>query len=183
MLALGLAIPLLLHGFGVAHALARHPLPAALQRRLLPRLGIALERAPATVPEPLSAPDRPDILAPVDVTLSVWFFLLLNKLELLGTAVTGWSEGRAASIATPPYLEEQSAGAYLALAAVLVWMRKHLTAIARSLFSRRGAAVVETEVQRGRSIGQAGGDKVTALAIRRPTADPKCEVRGYRITK
>ena len=29
-------------------------------------------------------------LAPTDVTFSVWFFLLLNKIELVTTAIAGW---------------------------------------------------------------------------------------------
>jgi hypothetical protein len=71
--------------------------------------------------------------------MSVWFFLLLNKAELLVAAATGWSEGAAAGGApSAPYLEEQSAGAYLALAAALVWSaRRHLRQIFAALFTRR----------------------------------------------
>ena len=70
-------------------------------------------------------------LAPTDVTFSVWFFLLLNKIEVVTTTVAGWNEGGSGNVtAAPPYLEEQSAGAYLALAALIVWnARCHLRGI------------------------------------------------------
>jgi hypothetical protein len=47
------------------------------------------------------------------------------------TAAMGWNDGATGNVtAAPPYLEEQSAGAYLALAALLVWnARRHLRQI------------------------------------------------------
>jgi hypothetical protein len=61
-------------------------------------------------------------LAPTDVTFSVWFFLVLNKAEQLMTAMAGWNDGATGGVrAMPPYIEEQSAGAFLVLALLLVW--------------------------------------------------------------
>ena len=138
MFTLGLALPLLLHGFGVAHAY----FPAIPCLPFYNDVSYLAAAPPWSVLRPIYLNLYPlliglTFLAPVDVTLSVWFFLVLNKLELLGAAVTGWSEGAAGGAApSPPYLEEQSAGAYLALAAVLVWTaRRHLAAIPRSLIS------------------------------------------------
>jgi hypothetical protein len=131
----GLAAPLLLHGFGVAHAY----LPAIPCVPFFNDVSYLAATTPWTVLRPIYLNLYPlligvTFLAPTDVTLSVWFFLLLNKVELVTAAVTGWSEGAAGGGApSPPYLEEQSAGAYLALAAMLVWnARTHLAAIARS---------------------------------------------------
>jgi len=124
------------HGFGVAHAY----FPAIPCLPFYNDVSYLAAAPPWSVLRPLYLNLYPlliglTFLAPVDVTLSVWFFLLLNKLELLGAAATGWSEAASGGGApSPPYLEEQSAGAYLALAAVLVWnARKHLAAILRSL--------------------------------------------------
>ncbi len=148
---LGLAIPLLLHGFGVAHAY----FPAIPCVPFYNDVSYLAAAPPWTAIRPLYLNLYPlligiTFLAPVDVTLSVWFFLILTKVELIGTAVTGWSEGAGGGAApSPPYLEEQSAGAYLALAAVLVWnARRHLAAILRGLFTRGTvAAPLQTELE------------------------------------
>jgi hypothetical protein len=129
---IGLAFPLLLHGFGVAHAYV----PAIPCVPFYNDVSALVTEAPWTALRPLYVNLYPlliglTFLAPTDVTFSVWFFLLLNKIELVTTAAAGWNEGAGGSVtAAPPYLEEQSAGAYLALAALLVWnARRHLRSI------------------------------------------------------
>lgn len=119
---LGLAAPLLLHGFGAAHAY----LPAIPCVPFYNDVSDLAATAPWTVLKPLYLNLYPlliglTFLAPTDVTFSVWFFLLLNKAELVVTAAAGWNEGpTGGAVAGPPFLEEQSAGAYLTLAAVII---------------------------------------------------------------
>ena len=139
--AIGLAFPLLLHGFGVAHAYA----PAIPCVPFFNDLSLLAADPPWTALRPLYFNIYPlliglTFLAPADVTFSVWFFLVLNKLEMAFAAVSGWSEGATGGTqSTPPYIEEQSAGAFLALAALLTWnARAHLRRIARSALGLRG---------------------------------------------
>ena len=133
--AFGLAVPLLLHGFGVAHAYA----PGIPCVPFYNELTSMVNTPPWTALRPLYVNFYPlliglTFLAPADMTFSVWFFLLLNKAEMLAATATGWSEGvTGGATAQPPYIEEQSAGAYLALAALLVWnARDHFRRILRS---------------------------------------------------
>ena len=129
----GLAVPLLLHGFGVANAY----LPGVPCISFFNDLSSLVANPPWTALRPLYLNFYPllvglTFLAPVDVTFGIWFFLLLNKMEVLLTAVMGWNDGAASGGTTAvfPYVEEQSAGAYLMLGAILVWnARKHLKRI------------------------------------------------------
>ena len=139
---LGVALPVLLHGFGVAHAY----FPSVPCVPFFNDVSYLATTTPWIAARPLYVNIYPlliglTFLAPADVTLSVWFFLLVTKLELVGAAMTGWSEGASGGAASaPPYLEEQSAGAYLALAAALVWnARIHLATVWRAVASPRGA--------------------------------------------
>jgi hypothetical protein len=140
--AFGLAAPLLLHGFGVLNAYA----PGVPCISFYNEISALLPDPPWSAARPLFLNVYPlliglTFLAPADVTLSVWFFLLLNKVEMVTASAMGWNDGTtggATSVA--PYVEEQSAGAFLALAAVLVWnARSHLGGIfaARSDPERR----------------------------------------------
>ncbi len=119
----GLAVPLLLHGFGVAHAY----LPGIPCIPFFNDLSGLVTDPPWTALRPLYLNFYPlliglTFLAPTDITFSVWFFLLLNKIEVLATAAAGWSEEATGGVtAMPPYVEEQSAGAFLVLAALLIW--------------------------------------------------------------
>ena len=70
---------------------------------------------------------------PLEVSFSTWFFYLLLKF--------GAVAGIAAGMNAPgfPYMKEQSAGAYLGVALLLLWgARRHLAGILRQSF-RRGA--------------------------------------------
>lgn len=135
MVAFGMAFPLLLHGFGVAHAY----LPDIPCVPFFNDVSTLVNDTPWTSLRPLYVNLYPlliglTFLAPTDVTFSVWFFLALNKVEQLITAAAGWNDGATGGVrAMPPYIEEQSAGAFLVLAALLVWnARGHLRRIAFS---------------------------------------------------
>lgn len=137
--AFGLAVPLLLHGFGVANAY----LPSIPCISFFNDVSGMVTEPPWTALRPLYINIYPlliglTFLAPTDVTLSVWFFLVLNKAESVVTAANGWNDGTGGGLtAMPPYLEEQSAGAFLALGAGLLWnARRHLAGIVRATFAR-----------------------------------------------
>ena len=134
MVGVGMAFPLLLHGFGVAHAY----LPDIPCVPFFNDVSTMVNDPPWISLRPLYVNIYPlliglTFLAPTDVTFSVWFFLVLNKIEQLLTATAGWNDGATGGgvRAMPPYIEEQSAGAFLVLAAILVWnARGHLRHVA-----------------------------------------------------
>jgi len=137
-LLFGIAVPVLLHGFGVAHAY----LPGVPCISFYNDMSAVVTTQPWTALKPLYVNIYPlligiTFLAPTDVTFSVWFFLLLNKLEMVFAGAAGWSDGASGGGVTsaPPFLEEQSAGAYVALFAILVWnARIHLGRIFAAAF-------------------------------------------------
>ena len=138
-IAFGLAVPILLHGFGVAHAYA----PGIPCIPFFNDLSDLAANPPWNALKPLYLNFYPlliglTFLAPTDITFSVWFFLMLNKVELVWTSYAGWNDGGNGGVtSTIPYLEEQSAGAYLALGGVLVWnARRHLRQIVRAMVGR-----------------------------------------------
>ena len=141
-LAFGLAVPLLLHVPGVAHAY----FPAIPCVPFFNDVSGLVTSPPWTVLRPLYINLYPlliglTFLAPADVTFSVWFFLLLNKAEMVVTASSGWNDGAtgASGVSSLPFLEEQSAGAYLTLGALFVWnARRHLRHVARVMLPRQG---------------------------------------------
>jgi len=72
-------------------------------------------------------------LLPVDLLFSCWFFYFYWKLQRVVSSAYGWSDYNASF----PYVNEQSFGAYIAVAALAVWgVRKH---IAQSLKRPRDA--------------------------------------------
>ena len=165
-LAVGMVFPILLHGFGVAHAY----LPFVPCIPFFNDVSGIVTAAPWTAMRPLYVNIYPlliglTFLAPTDVTFSVWFFLLLNKLEMVIGGATGWTDGATGGgmTAAPPFLEEQSAGAYVALAAVLVFnARKHLArAVAAALGER-----LSSRLFRGRL--EIGSSRVDAAELRWP---------------
>ena len=69
---------------------------------------------------------------PSDLSFSCWFFYVLSKVELIGCAMLGQE-----SLKGLPYLNEQAAGAWLALAVVAIWTtRHHLAEVFRKAFGR-----------------------------------------------
>ncbi len=135
---LGMMVPVVLHGLGVLH----------IYFPVIPEIPLQIDMSainavyPYTVLNPLYLHFYPILvgvtfLAPTDVTMGVWLFVLLNKAEMFLTAISGWNEGQITNMAksVPPYVEEQSAGAYLALGALLIWhARNHLRNIASAMF-------------------------------------------------
>lgn len=142
--ALGMAFPLLLHGFGAVHAY----LPGVPCIPFFNDLSSFVTDPPWLVLRPLYLNLYPlliglTFLAPADMTLSIWFFLILNKLEMLLTATSGWNDGATGNSGTSslPFLEEQSAGAFLALAALFIWnARQHLGTVGRGMFFKSSAS-------------------------------------------
>jgi len=150
MIAFGMVFPLLLHGFGVAHAY----LPDIPCVPFFNDVSTFVNDPPWISLRPLYVNLYPlliglTFLAPTDVTFSVWFFLVLNKAEQLMTAMAGWNDGATGGVrAMPPYIEEQSAGAFLVLALLLVWnARGHLRRIA---FPKRQPDGVQEEERIGK---------------------------------
>ena len=75
-------------------------------------------------------------LVPAEVTLSLWFFFLVNRLELVAFAALGFGrEGVGASLFSPrAFVSYQSAGACFMLAALVLWQsRRSIAAALRSL--------------------------------------------------
>lgn len=138
----GLAFPLLLHGFGVAHAY----LPGIPCVPFFNDLSGLFDAFPMSSLRPVYVNLYPILigltfLAPADVTLGIWLFLLINKAQMFAAAASGWNDGVIANstVSVPPYIEEQSAGAYLALAGILLFhSRHHLRKIGATMrFQRR----------------------------------------------
>ena len=72
----------------------------------------------------------------VDVSFSLWFFYLLTKAENVFAAAIGW-QGSGGTWSAPPYLPQQGAGAFIAIAIVTVYLsRNHLTDVFAKAFQR-----------------------------------------------
>src|SRR5262249_47428719 len=56
-----------------------------------------------------------------DLLFSSWFFFFYWKAQAVATAAWGWNDGRP----TFPYVQEQSAGAYLGVAVFVLWISRH----------------------------------------------------------
>jgi len=75
-------------------------------------------------------------LVPADVSLSVWFFFLFGRAELV---VGNWLALPSARGDHGPLMQWQQAGAYVAFAAGLLFLaRRHLRAVARRAFGLGG---------------------------------------------
>jgi hypothetical protein len=101
-------------------------------------LGALLTEHPLTALRPLVFHYRPDMvgfgyLVSTEVAMSVVVFYLLFKLESLGAAMLGYTK------AGFPFQQEQGIGAYVAVAAFVVWVaRGHLkSAFAEGLSTQR----------------------------------------------
>jgi len=71
-------------------------------------------------------------LIPQDLAFSCWFFYVLWKFVRIGTVAAGWGD-----IPRAPWIDEQSFGAYAALAAFCLYSgRKHLAAALRAAVGR-----------------------------------------------
>jgi hypothetical protein len=71
---------------------------------------------------------------PAELAFSCWFFFLIAKFERVVAAAAGWD-------ATPdfPYIPEQASGAWIGVAALVVWsMRHHFAAVGRTVIGSGG---------------------------------------------
>jgi hypothetical protein len=73
-------------------------------------------------------------LLPLDLLFSSWFFYFFWKMQSVVTAAFGLNDGRP----TFPYIQEQSAGAYLGVAFFVVWVsRFYLREVGKRAFGKR----------------------------------------------
>ena len=122
--------------------------------RLLDLGGLFTER-PLDAVNPLRLEYFPQViglgyLVSLEVSLSVWLFFLLNKFVGVFGRAAGYEP------AGFPYWIEQSAGGYVAIGLLLVWLaRRHLWDALRKAASRPGAAADDDEpwTYRGAALG------------------------------
>jgi hypothetical protein len=60
-------------------------------------------------------------LLPLDLLFSSWFFYFYWKAQAVATTAWGFNDGRPQF----PYIQEQSAGAYLGVALFVIWVSRH----------------------------------------------------------
>jgi hypothetical protein len=76
------------------------------------------------------------MLMPLDLCFSLWFFYLVKKGEMFLTGLMAWDADPRA-----PYLQEQSAAAWIAVAVSLLWIsRRHLMDLVAHALAKGGAA-------------------------------------------
>ena len=94
----------------------------------------------------------------LDVSFSLWFFFLLQKLMLVVSAAMAWS-GSESAMAGFPFTGAQRQGAMIMLAVVYFWMlRKHLASSFKAAFLGKGAGTkVATQHDRLAWLGLLGG--------------------------
>lgn len=75
-------------------------------------------------------------LLSTEVVFSCWFFYVLSKLESVFGVATGLSTGATGVTSVFPWLPYQSAGSFLGLAGVSIWIsRRHLRDVFKAAFS------------------------------------------------
>jgi len=78
---------------------------------------------------------------PTDVSFSCWFFYFLMRALSIGAAALGLDTMRAVTVSSFPYREEQAAGAWMAFAALTLWLgRRQLAEAYRAAIGMAGAA-------------------------------------------
>lgn len=92
-------------------------------------------------------------LLPSEVVLSLWFFWLVYKIELLAWASFGVAPGGSRAVVNPQlFASYQEAGAYLALSGILLYESRHALGRAwRSLLGRGCAEVTPSSPLSGRA--------------------------------
>ncbi|HIE52296.1 MAG TPA: hypothetical protein EYP85_11105 [Armatimonadetes bacterium] len=73
-------------------------------------------------------------LVSLEISFSVWFFFFLNKLFAVGVRAWGYDKPGV------PFMREQCAGGYLAMALILLWLARHQLrqVLGKALGGRRG---------------------------------------------
>ena len=81
-------------------------------------------------------------MVPADVSLSLWAFYLLRKVEDVVAVSMGWRASHAGGILSRfPAVNDQATGAFLALFVVNLWMmRRHLLNVVRAVGTRGRSA-------------------------------------------
>lgn len=95
-------------------------------------------------------------LLPLDLLFSSWFFFFYWKAQAVGTAALGLNDGRPQF----PYIQEQSAGAYVGVAVFVIWVSRHyLSQVFRHALGRTSTVDDRQEPIRYRTalLGAAGG--------------------------
>lgn len=127
-------------GFGIAFLynignIANAYNPQILSLGKLYDIGRLFTERPLSALRPMQIHYRPEMigfgyLVSTEVALSVWVFYLVLKLESLITAMAG------VQLAGFPFAQEQSMGAFVAMAISLTWVaRHHLADVFRKAFS------------------------------------------------
>ncbi|MGD0111997.1 MAG: DUF6785 family protein [Armatimonadota bacterium] len=76
-------------------------------------------------------------LMPADVSLSLWLFFLVDRLQILTFSALGYGQGGAGVFNPSAFITYQEAGGALMLAVILIWQsRRAITGAARSLLGR-----------------------------------------------
>jgi hypothetical protein len=94
------------------------------------------------VPRDIGLPLYPFIIAigyflPLDLSFSIWFFFLFKIGLLVVSAALGYEPGQPHN---PPFLNEQSWGAWFVVFSYAIWIsRRQLAAVFRTVFRLRGA--------------------------------------------
>src|SRR5262249_26196294 len=112
--------------------------PGLIVRHDAPELNLAkyLTEFPWTaVPRDVGIPLYPFIIAigyflPLDLSFSIWFFFIVRNLLLVASAALGFEPGQPHN---PPYLNEQSWGAWFAIFGYTMWIsRRQIAAVFRT---------------------------------------------------
>ena len=125
-------------------------------------IGRLFTERPLSALQPIQLHYRPEMigfgyLVSTEVALSVWVFYLILKLETLFTAMAG------IQISGFPFAQEQSMGAYIAMAGLLTWIgRAHLVDVFRKAFTGDPAVDDSDEPMTYRTAVFGGG---AALAV------------------
>jgi len=173
----GFALPVVQSLFQIAHALA----PAVPYSRMFYNLGRGFTgQGPWEALSGTTAYVGLDTvglfgLLPVEVSLSLWLFYLLNRVELFTFAALGYGqEGFGARLFSPDaFINYQEAGGCIMLAALVIWRSRGVIASAfGALVGRRAPRDPSDPVSRpGAALGLLVGGVVMAVWARRAGCD------------
>jgi len=174
----GFALPVIQSLLQIAHALA----PAVPYSRMYYNLGRGLAgQGPWDALSGTSAYIGFDTvglfgLLPVEVSLSLWLFYLLNRAQLLTFAVLGYGqEGSGARLFSPDaFVNYQEAGGCLMLAMLMLWRsRGYLASAFGALVGRAAPHDPCAPVSpRGAALGLLAGGAAMAIWAHRAGCDP-----------
>jgi hypothetical protein len=114
--------------------------PGIVVRHDSPELQLAFNTTPWTAIGTIGLPLYPFIIAlgyflPVDLSFSIWFFYLFRLGMVVASAQMGFRPGEPGN---PPFLNQQSLGAWFAICAYVLWIsREHLAAVWQTAFGRK----------------------------------------------